>query len=113
MEPLRKFCETRMQSCAIDLRQRLFRCRHREKKIASETHEKRLQKYLVSESRGAPNKAVGRPLNKKALKRRPTPNFFQGDALLMFNNTLWFCLPSKERRITADYQMLPPSTLTA
>ena len=33
MEPLRKFCETRMQSCAIDLRQRLFRCRHREKKL--------------------------------------------------------------------------------
>ena len=42
-----------MQSCAIDLRQRLFRCSHR-KKIVSETREKQSQKYLVSESRGAP-----------------------------------------------------------
>ena len=43
-----------MPSCAIDLRQRLFRCSHCEKKIVSETREKRLQKYLVSESWGAP-----------------------------------------------------------
>ena len=38
-----------MQSCAIDLRQRLFRCSHREKKFVSETCEKWSQKYLVSE----------------------------------------------------------------
>ena len=40
-----------MQSCAIDLQQRLFRCSHCEKKIVSETCEKQSQKYLVSESR--------------------------------------------------------------
>ena len=34
-----KSCENRMQSCAIEMRQRLFRCSHRN---------------LVSESRGAP-----------------------------------------------------------
>ena len=43
-----------MQSCAIDSGQRLFRCSHCEKIFVSETREKRLQKYLVSESRGAP-----------------------------------------------------------
>ena len=43
-----------MQSCAIDSRHWLFRCSHREKKFVSQTCEKRSQKYLVSESRGAP-----------------------------------------------------------
>ena len=43
-----------MQSSAIDSRQRLFRCSHRENKFVSETCEKRLRKYLVSESWGAP-----------------------------------------------------------
>ena len=41
-----------MQSCAIDLRQRLFRCSYC-KKIVNETREKRSRKYLVSESQGA------------------------------------------------------------
>ena len=47
-----------MQSCAIDSRQRLFRCSHHEKKFVSETCEKRSQKYLVSESWGAPSDSV-------------------------------------------------------
>ena len=42
-----------MQSCAIDLRQRLFRCSHYEKIFVSETREKQSQKYLVTESWGA------------------------------------------------------------
>ena len=46
-----------MQSCAIDSRQRLFKCSHCEKKFVSETHEKWSRKYLVSESWGAPVKA--------------------------------------------------------
>ena len=43
-----------MQSCAIDSRQRLFRCSHREKKIpnfVSETRGNRSREYFVSESR--------------------------------------------------------------
>ena len=52
-----------MPSCAIDLRQRLFRCRHHEKNFVSETHnkirkivnetrKKRSQEYFVSETQG-------------------------------------------------------------
>ena len=54
-----------MSSCAIDSRQRLFRCSHHEKifvsetrkkiqKFVSETREKWSQEYFVSESWGAP-----------------------------------------------------------
>ena len=45
----KKICKTCMPTCAIDLRQRLFRCSHR-KKIISETCEKRSRKYLFRES---------------------------------------------------------------
>ena len=48
---LQKICETRMQSCAIDSRQRLFGCSHCGNFFVSETREKWSRKYLVSESR--------------------------------------------------------------
>ena len=51
----KKNCETCMPSCAIDSQQRLFRCSHSEKFFVSETRKKRLRKYLVSESWGAPS----------------------------------------------------------
>ena len=48
--------ETWMQSCAIELQQRLFRCSHQKNRLVlvSETRGNWSQKYLVSESRGAP-----------------------------------------------------------
>ena len=51
-----KSCETCEQSCAIELRQRLFRCSHRKKipNFVSETCGNCSQEYFVSESRGAP-----------------------------------------------------------
>ena len=62
----KKICKTCMPTCAIDLRQRLFRCSHRKKiqKFVSETLKKQSQEYFVSESRGAPfecaQKCLGR-----------------------------------------------------
>ena len=48
----KKICKTCMPTCAIDLRQRLFRCSHRKKiqKFVSETLKKQSQEYFVSES---------------------------------------------------------------
>ena len=60
-------CKTRMQSCAIELRQRFFRCSNckRNPKFVSETRRNWLHKYLVSESQGAPWK-FGQKHNKFA-----------------------------------------------
>ena len=47
-----------MQSCAIELRQRLFRCSHLKKipNSVSETRGNRSPEYFVTESWGAPGK---------------------------------------------------------
>ena len=53
-----KIHKTHMQSCAIDSRQRLFRCSHRKIFFVSETCKKLSRKHLVSESRDAPSENV-------------------------------------------------------